>query len=224
MNRNELIALLLHNLDNITVLQAAFNLLVSLACAVIVYAIYFFTSKDVKPAAAFAKTILIVTLSVTLLVMLIGSNLALSLGMVGALSIIRFRAAVKDSRDAAFIFYAIAVGMASAMGVYIFALVGALFIGSATIVFSLLNVGSRTYLITIRTRNPSQLFDDDIMNIAGKRYSILAVASKYDSEKKTGITETVYEIGLKRGVDSLCDSLTKKDGVESVTAVLREDA
>ena len=224
MNRSELVSLLFHNLENITVLQAALNLLVAFLCAVIVYTIYFFTSKDTKPTAAFAKTILIVTLSVTLVVMLIGSNFALSLGMVGALSIIRFRAAVKDSRDAAFIFFAIAAGMASALGVYLFAFVGTLFIGATVIVFSFMNIGSRTYLITVRAAKPVPAIEEEIIKLAGKRYSIMAVASKFDKEKNTGSVEMVYEVGMKKGADTLCGRLLEKDGVESVTAVLREDA
>ena len=224
MNRNELISLLFQNLESITVLQAVFNLVVAFLCTVIIYAVYVFTSKDVKPTAAFAKTILIVALSVTLVVMLIGSNLALSLGMVGALSIIRFRAAVKDSRDAAFIFYSITAGMASALGVYMFALMGTLFIGLTVIIFSLLNIGSRTYLFTVRTCIITAAVEDEIRRTAGKRYSIVAMASKYDKVKNAASIETVYEIGLKEGAGMLCGRLLEKEGVESVNAVLREDA
>ena len=224
MNRNELAALLFRNLEGITVLQAVYNLLAAFICAIIVYAIYFFTSKDTKPTAAFAKTILIITLSVTLLVMLIGSNLALSLGMVGALSIIRFRAAVKDSRDAAFIFYAIAVGMATALGVYIFALVGTMFIGATVIIFSFFDIGSRTYLITIRTNAENSSIEEEIKKTVGRRYTLVAMTSKHDREKDISITETIYEIGLKKGAETLCGCLMEKDGVESVAAVLREES
>lgn len=224
MNREELISLLFSNLETITLMQAAVNLLTALVCAIIVYIVYFFTSKDTKPTAAFAKTVLIVTLSVTLVVMLIGSNLALSLGMVGALSVIRFRAAVKDSRDAAFIFFAIAVGMAAALGVYMFALLGSLFIGATVIIFSFFEIGSRTYLFTVRTNAVNPQIADEFQKAVGNHYSIMAVSSKRDGEKGIAVIETVYEAGLKNGADTLCERLTEMDGVVSVAAVLREDA
>lgn len=221
MSRNELVALLFSNMETITLMQATTNLLVALICAVIVYAVYYYTSKDAAPTSDFAKTVLIVTLSVSLIVMLIGSNLALSLGMVGALSIIRFRAAVKDSRDAAFIFYAIAVAMASALGVYQFALLGAAFIGAAIIIFSFFKVGSRTYLITVRTNaiNPSvaKTFEKTL----GRRYSVVTLSLKRGSSDDMAV-ETVYEAGLARGADALCEKLSQLDGVISVSAVLKE--
>jgi len=224
MNKTEIIERLYQNMETLTVPQVFFNLLVAFFCTLIIYAVYFFTSKDVKPTAAFAKTILIVTLSTALLVMLIGSNLALSLGMVGALSIIRFRAAVKDSRDAAFIFYSIAIGMTAAMGIYAVAFAGTLFIGVAVLLFSFLNIGSRTYLFTIRTNTDSSQIEAEITKAAGKRFTTLAIASIHDEEHNKKFIETVYEIGLKKGAMELCDLLLKIEGVESVNAVLREDA
>jgi uncharacterized membrane protein YhiD involved in acid resistance len=224
MGRDELVALFYRNLETVTVMQAASNMLTALLCTVFIYAVYFFTSKDVKPTAAFAKTILIVSLSVAMLVMMIGSNLALSLGMVGALSIIRFRAAVMDSWDAAFIFYAIAAGMASALGVHVFALTGTLFIAIAIIIFSFLDIGSRTYLFTVRTEGINSLVEKEIRNATGRRFAILTIAAKHDTENDSISVETVYEIGLKKDADALCKKLLDKDGVISVTAVLREEA
>ena len=226
MGRRGLVELLLQNMDSLTVLQAVYNLLAAFLCTVIIYVVYFFTSKDVKPTAAFAKTILIVTLSTCLVLMLVGSNLALSLGMVGALSVIRFRAAVKDSRDAAFIFYAIAAGMTSALGVYALAFVGTVFIGAAVVVFSLINVGSRSYLLTLKIseKTAREGVEEEIRKTAGRRYSVIAVSSKNNKENNGRVVETVYEIGIKKDAESLCERLLEKDGVVSVNAVLREDA
>ena len=224
MNRRDLIDLLFHNLDSLTVLQAVSNLLIAFLCTVIIYIVYLFSSKDVKPTAAFAKTILIVTLSTCLVIMLVGSNLALSLGMVGALSVIRFRAAVKDSRDAAFIFYAIAVGMTSALGVYALSFVGTLFIGTTVVLFSFFGIGSRTYIFTVRSRLNSYSVEEEIKKTAGKRYTAIAISSKYNKDENSEVIETIYEIGMKKGVKELCERLLEKEGVESVSAILREDA
>jgi len=216
-------------METITLLQAVFNLLVALVCAIIIYTVYYFTSKDVKPSASFAKTLLIVTMATSLVIMLIGSNLALSLGMVGALSVIRFRAAVKDSRDAAFIFFAIAAGMTTALGVYSLSFAGTLFISAAIIVFSFINVGSRTYVITVRSSSINTDVEAEIRKVVGKRFSIVAVASKNiqtdinAAERKTQVVETVYELGLKNDAAELCRCLSSLDGVDSVNAVLREE-
>jgi uncharacterized membrane protein YhiD involved in acid resistance len=211
-------------METITVMQATVNLLVAFVCAVIIYTVYFFTSKDVKPTASFAKTILLVTLSTCLVLMLIGSNLALSLGMVGALSVIRFRAAVKDSRDAAFVFYAIAVGMTAALGVYSLAVMGTIFIGCAVIIFSFLNIGSRTYLLTVISDAYDPLVEAEIKKAAGNRYAAIAMSIKQNNDTDNSSIETVYEIGLKKGTAELCQSLSTIESVRSVNAVLREDA
>ena len=226
MGRSNLIALLFQNMDNLSVLHAVSNLLIAFLCVIIIYAVYFFTSKDVKPTAAFAKTLLIVNLSTCLVIMLVGSNLSLSLGMVGALSVIRFRAAVKDSRDAAFVFYAIAAGMTAALGVYALSFIGTLFIGAAVIIFSLVRIGSRTYIFTLKTSEKAVRgeVEEEIRKTTGKRYSIIAISSKHNKENTGSLIETVYEIGLRTGAESLCERLLEKEGVESVNALLREDA
>jgi hypothetical protein len=209
-------------MESITIMQAVFNLLTAFICAVIIYAIYFFTSKDVKPTASFAKTLLMVTLSTCLVLMLIGSNLALSLGMVGALSVIRFRAAVKDSRDAAFIFYAIAVGMTAALGIYTLAFIGTLFIGAMIIAFSFINIGSKTYIFTVRASSGSSQVEDEIKKTIGNRYNVIALSLKHNDDNSMSV-ETVYEIGLKKEAQDLCRRLLETEGVLSVNAILRED-
>jgi len=154
--------------------------------------------------------------------MLIGSNLALSLGMVGALSIIRFRAAVKDSRDASFIFYAIAVGMTSALGIYALSFAGALLIGAAIVIFSFFSIGSRTYILTIITNSSNPLVEEEIKKTTRNRYDVIAMSSRYGDEN-TLVMETVYEIGIKKGASALYETLLQIDGVQAVNAVLRED-
>jgi uncharacterized membrane protein YhiD involved in acid resistance len=219
---DRLIELLYINLTDVTVIDAALNLLVAFACTLVVMAVYFFTSKDVRPTMNFVKTLLITSLSTCLVIMLIGANLALSLGMVGALSVIRFRAAVKDSRDAAFIFYVIAVGMTCALGVYALAAVGTLFIGVAVLLFSFLNVGATTYVLTVVSAAYNTDAEGIIKKAAGRRYRAVALSLRED-EGGSGSVEIVYELGLKRGAAELCAKLLQTDGVKSVNAVLRED-
>lgn len=110
---------------------------VALLVAVFIYFIYKFTFNGVTFNRNFGGTIFITTLVTAVIMMIIGSNLALSLGMVGALSIIRFRNAVKDSRDITFVFWSVAAGLAAGTGLYPVALLGTLFIGICVVVFGL---------------------------------------------------------------------------------------
>jgi hypothetical protein len=223
MSRDQLIELLYINLTDVTVIDAALNLLVAFVCTIVVTAVYFFTSKDVRPTMNFVKTLLITSLSTCLVIMLIGANLALSLGMVGALSVIRFRAAVKDSRDAAFIFYAIAVGMTCALGVYALAFVGTLFIGVAALIFSFMNIGATTYILTVVSAAYSNDAEGVIKKTVGRRYRAIAMSLREGGGEGGDCVEVVYELGLKRGAAELCARLLEADGVKSVNAVLREE-
>ena len=95
---------LLQSSAAIKIQDIIFRLLISLAVALFIYFIYKFTFNGVTFNRNFGGTIVVTTVVTAVIMMIINSNLALSLGMVGALSIIRFRNAVKDSRDISFIF------------------------------------------------------------------------------------------------------------------------
>ena len=86
----------------------------------------------------------------TTIIMTISANIVLSLGMVGALSIVRFRAAVKDPLDVGFLFWSVAVGITCGAGLYLFALMGTLFLALIYIILQLLRGRARTHLLMIR--------------------------------------------------------------------------
>jgi|TARA_B100000401_G_scaffold264648_2_gene180123 uncharacterized membrane protein YhiD involved in acid resistance len=125
------------------------NLLITLVIGVFIFYIYKKTFQGVLYTQAFNVSLVMVSLVTALIIMTISSNLILSLGMVGALSIVRFRTAVKDSMDIVYMFWAISVGIANGAGYFKISLIGSLFIAAVLIVLSRYRESSNPYLLII---------------------------------------------------------------------------
>src|SRR3990172_4384220 len=108
--------------------QVVANLLVALACGFIISLSYRTTSGGANYSPAFVRANVVLSMITALVIMVIGNNLARAFGLVGAMSIIRFRTAVKDIQDIIYIFFALAAGMAAGVGLKAIALFGTLFI------------------------------------------------------------------------------------------------
>ena len=105
------------------------NLIVALICGVIVAVFYKISYRGPGYTSSFLNSLIILTLITSIVIMVIGNNLARAFGLVGAMSIIRFRTAVKEPFDIIYIFFALAIGMAAGVGLFSIALGGTLFIG-----------------------------------------------------------------------------------------------
>lgn len=128
------------------------NLIVALLCGVIISMVYRYTYKGLNYSASFAVSIVMLTMITSIVIMVIGNNLARAFGMVGAMSIIRFRTAVKDASDIMFIFFALTIGLACGVKLYAVAIFGTVFISGVFIIMSLLDFGMvrrREYLLQI---------------------------------------------------------------------------
>lgn len=117
------------NLFPVSVFQIMINVLVALSCGLFIAYIYKKTYRGAGYSAAFSNSMIILTMITSIVIMVIGNNLARAFGLVGAMSIIRFRTAVKDTQDIVFIFFGLAIGMASGVGYHKMAIFGSLFIG-----------------------------------------------------------------------------------------------
>ncbi|MBD3376424.1 DUF4956 domain-containing protein [candidate division KSB1 bacterium] len=100
------------------------NMLTALLFGLLVAAVYRLTFKGASYSASFVITLIMITLVTSMVIMVIGSNLARAFGLVGAMSIIRFRAAIKEIRDIGYVFFALAVGMAAGSGNHAVGIVG----------------------------------------------------------------------------------------------------
>ena len=126
----------LENVTSVTVLDMVLTLILAFAVGLFIFFIYKKCYAGVMYSASFGVTLIALCLITALLILAVTSNIVLSLGMVGALSIVRFRTAIKDPSDIAFLFWAIAAGIVLAAGFLPLAVIGSLFIGLILIIFS----------------------------------------------------------------------------------------
>lgn len=109
---------------------------IALLCGLIVSFFYRHTHKGLHYATNFNTALIALTMITTVVISVIGNNLARAFGLVGALSIIRFRTAIKDMHDIVFIFFSLALGMATGVGLYLSAILGGVFIGVVLFILS----------------------------------------------------------------------------------------
>lgn len=121
--RNAILNIIEHP-GNLTTLDIIVRICVATVIAVVIYMSYYFSHQGTSYSRKFNVTLILLSVLTASVMTVIGNNVALSLGMVGALSIVRFRTAIKDARDTAYIFWTIIVGIACGVGDYIVAAVG----------------------------------------------------------------------------------------------------
>lgn len=125
----------------VTVYTVIGNLLVSFLCGMIISLVYRYVYKGPSYSVTFVNSLVILAMITSVVILVIGNNLARAFGLVGAMSIIRFRTAVRDVQDIVFIFFALSIGMAAGVGLYTVAVSGTLIISLAIILLSISNFG-----------------------------------------------------------------------------------
>ena len=136
----------------VTIYTVFGNLLVSFLCGMTISLVYRFVYKGPSYSVTFVNSLVILAMITSVVILVIGNNLARAFGLVGAMSIIRFRTAVRDVQDIVFIFFALGIGMAAGVGLYSVAITATLLINLAIIVLTLANFGrtkKRDYLLQI---------------------------------------------------------------------------
>lgn len=141
----------------------------ALLCALVIFAVYRFFYRGPCFSGNFAVLLVMTSLITATIIMTISANLVLSLGMVGALSIVRFRAAIKDPLDVGFLFWSVAVGITCGAGLYLFSLAGTLFIAVVYCALQLLRGRIRTYLVVVRCTSRARAEVDEILRREGAR-------------------------------------------------------
>ena len=198
--------------------EALFKLFISLVIGCVVYAAYYLTSPRVSYNGSFGISLVAMTIITTAIMAVISSNIALSLGMVGALSIIRFRTAIKDPRDAMFIFWSIMIGICCGVAQYIVAL-------ASTVVLLVFFLCAKA----IRDDKRSLLI---IRCDIGAMEKVKAITYRYFPTSRISVQNTskesaefIYE--LKRAQISGNSRFLKEiyacEGVECANFVLQED-
>ena len=187
------------------------NLVVTLLIGLFIFYIYRKCFQGVLYTQAFNVSLVMVALVTTLIIMTISSNLILSLGMVGALSIVRFRTAIKDSMDIGFMFWAISVGIANGAGYFKISIVGSLFIALVLLVLAKYREASSPYLLIL---NYSEIGEDGVRNY-------LQNIGSYKLKSKT-VTATNIELTIEIRTDNdhkIVSELQSLEGIKDCVLV-----
>ena len=174
----------------------------------IIYLVYRFCYRGVVYSDNFNILLVMITSITGFIIMTISSNVVLSLGMVGALSIVRFRSAIKDPLDIGFLFWSIASGITAGAGLYFVAILGTVLIAVIYIVFSMLKKTKRNYLLIVHYTDAAE---DNVNAVLG------AMKYRLKNKSKTGDSnEITIEIKVKNSDTS---GLSRFKGIEGVTSV-----
>lgn len=165
-------------------------------------------------SAAFGVTLVALTLITTLLILAVTSNVVLSLGMVGALSIVRFRTAIKEPMDIAFLFWSIAAGIVLAAGFIPLAVFGSIFIGLVLLIFSGRKNIERPYILVVHCETEEK--EKEAEAYIKEQVKALSLKSKAVSP---GCIELNYEVRFKEGESSFVNALSRIEGVSNVVLV-----
>ena len=200
--------------------EVLFSLTLTFVLCLLLSYVYAVTHRGLSYSVGYVHSMMIMGVTTSVIMLIIGSNIARAFSLVGALSIIRFRNAVKETRDVAFLFVAIAIGMASGTGFYQIAVAFALFSCFMIYFMSRFNVGARTVREVVLTIHlPEGLDHRTAFNECF--YGFLEEHSLLSMESLRGGTllELVYAVKLKKGVDeaALLNDLRVISGNHKVT-------
>ncbi|WFA10147.1 DUF4956 domain-containing protein [Tissierella sp. Yu-01] len=201
----------LENVQNISIVEAVTSMSMALLLGLIIYITYKYTFSGVIYSKNYNSSLLTACVITSVIVITISSNIVLSLGMVGALSIVRFRTAVKEALDVVYMFWAITVGIVCGAGLYLF---GAL---STIIVSLLLAILSKT-----KERNNKFIL---IINFSKNAYNEVEKVlsnTKYILRTKTitnDAIELVLELNIKKNNSTFVNQISEIEDVDNVSLV-----
>src|SRR5574344_44895 len=190
------------------------TLVIAFVLALVIYFTYKFTFSGVLYSQKFNLSILMITMITTIVMIVISSNISVSLGMVGALSIVRFRTAVKDPRDTAFIFWGIVVGLACGTQNYYVAVIGSIVICLILFGFRKAMFRENKYVLIVKGTNFDTKELEKYLKIKFKSYEC---KGRYYNNSNI---ELIYNVKFQKEVDNeIVDKLNKLEGVEIVNLV-----
>ena len=215
MNFNDIFkSSFLNNIASISILDMAIALALAFGLGLFIFLVYKKTFSGVMYSSSFGVTLVALTMITTVVILAVTSNVVLSLGMVGALSIVRFRTAIKEPLDIAFLFWSIAVGIVLAAGMIPLAVIGSVVIGGVLLVFVNRKSHANPYIAVIHC--------DGGESEARAKELLSAVTQRCVVKSKTvqkGSVELNLEIRLKNDDTSFVNALADLPGVHSAVLV-----
>lgn len=198
---------------NLTFIDLMATLMLALSIGIIIFLVYRFSFQGVVYSHTFNVTLLGMTVITAVLIRAISVNVVLSLGMVGALSIVRFRSAIKDPKDIMYLFWAIAMGIACGAGLYLLAVISTLFIGLVLWTTGYMKTRKQSFLLIIRYTQDAH---PSVVRILEKmKYSVKARVATGNTLEMTA----EMRLGAKDNQTGIIAAFSAIDGMEHATLV-----
>lgn len=204
----------LENVSTVSILDMALALVLAFCLGLFIFLVYKKTFSGVMYSSSFGVTLIALTMITTVVILAVTSNVVLSLGMVGALSIVRFRAAIKEPLDIAFLFWAITVGIVLAAGMIPLAVIGSVIIGIILLIFVNKNSYTNPYIVVLQCEGKKS--EKAAKEFLETKVNRLVVKSK---TVQRGNIELNMEIRLKDDNTDFVNTLSDMDGVKSAVLV-----
>ena len=204
--------------------QIAANILVSGILGFLIFISYMISHRGTIYSKKFNVSLVVLTVLTSMVMTVIGNNVALSLGMVGALSIVRFRTAIKDSRDTVYIFWTIIVGICCGVGDFIVAGIGSGFVFILLLILGAIKNNNRMLVIIRGDRTKESQIQGVMFRLFGAKAMLRVKNSTTDS------IEFIYEITAKllsqaerKNNIGICDEIYNIGNIEYVNTVMQND-
>ena len=204
----------LENVTSVSLLDMGIALVLAFCIGLFIFMVYKKTFNGVMYSSSFGVTLVALTMITTVVILAVTSNVVLSLGMVGALSIVRFRTAIKEPLDIAFLFWSIAVGIVLAAGMIPLAVIGSVIIGVILLVF--VNKKSHTHPYILVVECDCQDTENKVKSALAPHVSRCVVKSK---TAQAGSVELNLEVQLKEDNTDFVTALSKIKGVHKAVLV-----
>lgn len=204
----------LENISSVSILDMAVALVLAFSIGLFIYLVYKKTFSGVMYSSSFGVTLIALTMISTLVILAVTSNVVLSLGMVGALSIVRFRTAIKEPLDIAFLFWSIAVGIVLAAGMIPLAVIGSVVIGIVLLVFVNRKSHINPYIVVLQCdgrdseQRAKSYLDTQVQRCVVKSKTV-----------QKGSVELNMEIRLKDDNTDFINTLSEIEGIHSAVLV-----
>ena len=204
----------LENITEFSILDTVIGLAAALVIGLFIFVIYRKTLTGVMYSTGFALTLVGLSLVTTLVIMAVTSNVVLSLGMVGALSIVRFRAAIKEPVEIVFLFWSLAVGIVIGAGMIPLAVIGSAIIGVILLLFANRRIHSDPYILVASCADEAA--ETAVLELLTKAAARCIVKSK--TVTAAGI-ELTAELRTRDAATGFVNQIAALPGVENATLV-----
>lgn len=204
----------LENISSISILDMLLTIVLSFCIGIFIFLVYKKTYRGVMYSSGLGTSLIALTMITAIIILAVSSNVVLSLGMVGALSIVRFRAAIKDPLDICFLFWSIGAGIILAAGMIPLAVIGSVCIGLVLLIFVNHTSPTRPYMVVLNCTDHN--VEEKAMNFIAQ--NVVRNVLKSKSAVK-GAIELNIEVRLKNDNTDFINELAEIPGVSSAIIV-----